>query len=211
MKLYGNEISSAASRVRIALAWKGLTVEWQSIGILGEGAENRQPDYLSVNPQGLIPALVTDEGDLITQSLAIIEYLEERFPEPSLLPANPVDRAWARALALSVASEIHALMPTRISNRLRASGFSAEDIGGWNRHWMIEGFDAIEARLASRPASDYAAGDAPSVADVFLYPQAVNVERAGLPLAGRWPRISAIVEKLGTIPAFSQNAPAPRK
>ena len=211
MKLYGNEISSAASRVRIALAWKGLAVEWQSIGILGEGAENRQPGYLSVNPQGLIPALVTDEGDLITQSLAIIEYLEERFPEPSLLPANPVDRAWARALALSIASEIHALMPTRISNRLRASGFSAEDIGGWNRHWMIEGFDAIEARLASRPVSDYAAGGVPSVADMFLYPQAVNVERAGLPLAGRWPRIAAIVDRLNAIPAFSQNAPAPRK
>jgi len=210
MKLYGNEISSAASRVRIALAWKGLTAEWQSIGILGDGAENRQPDYLSVNPQGLIPALVTDQGELVTQSLAIIEYLEELHPEPHLLPSSPVDRAFARSLAMSVASEIHALMPTRISNRLRASGFSAEDIGGWNRHWMIEGFDAIETRLASRPKSPYAAGDAPSVGDVFLYPQAVNVERAGLPL-GRWALISAIVEKLGAIPAFSQNAPAPRK
>ena len=211
MKLYGNEISSAVSRVRIALALKGLDVETQSIGFLGEGAENRQPGYLAVNPQGLVPALVTDEGDLITQSLAIVEYLEERFPEPSLLPSRLADRAWARALALSVASEIHALMPVRVANRLRASGFSAEDIGGWNRHWMTEGFDAIEARLASRPETAYAAGDTPSVADIFLYPQAVNVERAGLPLAGRWPRIAAIVGKLGAIPAFSQNAPAPRK
>jgi len=211
MKLYGNEVSSAAARVRIALAWKGLTTEWQSIGIFGEGAENRQPDYLSVNPQGLIPALITDEGELVTQSLAIVEYLEERFPKPALLPANPVDRAFARSLALSVASEIHALMPTRIANRLRASGFSSEDVMGWNRHWMTEGFDAIESRLALRPKSAYAAGDAPSLGDVFLYPQAVNVERAGLPLADRWPRIAAIVDKLSAIPAFSQNAPAARK
>jgi len=211
VKLYGNEISSAVSRVRIALALKGLDVESQSIGFLGEGAENRQPGYLAVNPQGLVPALVTDEGDLVTQSLAIIEYLEELFPDHPLLPSNPVDRAWARALALSVASEIHALMPVRVANRLRASGFSADDIGAWNRHWMTEGFDAIEARLASRPKTLYAAGDTPSLADIVLFPQAVNVERAGLPLADRWPRIAAIVDRLSAIPAFSQNAPAIRK
>lgn len=210
MKLYGNEISSATSRVRIALAWKGLSAEPQSIGLLGAGAENRQPAYLAVNPQGLVPALVSEEGALITQSLAIVEYLEEHHPEPRLLPKDPADRAFARSLALSVAAEIHALMPPRVAARLRASGFSAEQVAEWNRHWMAEGFDAIESRLASRPRTPYAAGDEPSVAEVFLFPQAVNIQRAGLPL-DRWPRIAAIFGRLGAIPAFSDNAPAPRK
>ena len=210
MKLYGNEISSATSRVRIALAWKGLSAEPQPIGFLGDGAENRQPGYLAVNPQGLVPALVSEEGALITQSLAIVEYLEELHPEPRLLPTNPVDRAFARSLALSVAAEIHALTPPRVAARLRASGFSAEQVAAWNRHWMAEGFDAIEARLASRPETAYAADNAVSVADVFLFPQAVNIQRAGLPL-DRWPRIAAIIGRLSTIPAFSDNAPAPRK
>ena len=210
MKLYGNEISSATSRVRIALAWKGLSAEPQPIGILGAGAENRQPGYLAVNPQGLVPALVSEEGVLITQSLAIVEYLEELHPEPRLLPQDPVERAFARSLALSVAAEIHALMPPRVAARLRASGFSAEQVAAWNRHWMAEGFDAIEARLASRPETAYAAGSEVSVADVFLFPQAVNIQRAGLPL-DRWPRIAAIIGRLSAIPAFSDNAPAPRK
>ena len=135
MKLYGNEISSAASRVRIALALKGLTAELQSIGILGEGPENRQPAYLAVNPQGLIPALVTEEGALLTQSLAIIEYLEERYPEPRLLPENLEDRAFARALALMVAAEIHARMAPRIAGRLRDAGFGGDELAGWNRFW----------------------------------------------------------------------------
>ncbi|HMA51486.1 MAG TPA: maleylacetoacetate isomerase [Magnetospirillaceae bacterium] len=210
MKLYGNEISSATSRVRIALALKGLKPELLSIGILGEGAENRQAAYLEVNPQGLVPALLTDEGALVTQSLAIIEYLDERYPEPRLLPEKAEDRAFARSLALMVAAEIHALMPPRVAAHLRAAGFDADKIGAWNRHWMTEGFDAVEALLASRPARAFAAGDEPSVADLFLFPQAINAERAGL-LLDRWPRLSAIVDRLSAIPEFSINAPAPRK
>lgn len=210
MKLYGNEVSSATSRIRIALAWKGLSAELQPVGILGEGAENRQSAFLAVNPQGLVPALMSDEGALITQSLAIVEYLEERHPEPRLLPKDPVGRAFARSLALSVAAEIHALMPPRVAARLRASGFSADQIAEWNRHWMAEGFDAIETRIALRPETAFAAGDEPSVADVFLFPQAVNIRRAGLP-TDRWPRIDAIFGRLAAIPAFFDNAPAPRK
>jgi len=154
VKLYGNEISSATSRVRIALALKGLKPDFLSIGILGERAENRQAAYLEVNPQGLVPA--------------------------------------------------------RVAAHLRASGFGTEEIGAWNRHWMTVGFGAIEALLASRPARAYAADDTPSVADLFLFPQAINAERAGLML-DRWPRLSAIVDRLSAIPEFSIYAPAPRK
>jgi maleylpyruvate isomerase len=210
MKLYGNEISSATSRVRIALALKGLTAEMQSIGFVGEGAVNRQAAYLDVNPQGLVPALRTDEGALVTQSLAIIEYLEERYPEPRLLPKKAEDRAFARTLALAVAAEIHALMPPRIAAYLRAAGFDADQIGDWNRHWMIAGFDAIEALLAARPQSAFAAGDKPSVADIFLFPQAINAKRAGLRFE-QWPRIAALFDRLGTVSQFSANAQTPHK
>ena len=210
MKLYGNDISSATARVRIALALKGLTVEEQSIGILGQGAENRGADFLRVNPQGLVPALVTDGGTLITQSLSIIEYLDESHAGPHLLPSDPLDRAFARSVALVIAAEIHALIPPRIANRLGASGFSADDIGAWIGHWVSEGMDAVEALIASRPARAFAAGDEPSVADLFLFPQAINTERAGLSL-DRWPNIERIVARLKTIPAFAGNAPAARK
>ena len=210
MKLYGNEISSATSRIRIALALKGLKAELQSIGFLGEGAENRQATYLAVNPQGLVPALLTGEGALITQSLAIVDYLEERYPEPRLLPEKLEDRTFARSLALAVAAEIHPLMAPRVAAYLRAAGFDAEQIGDWNRRWMIEGFDAIESLLASRPATPFAAGDMPSVADIFLFPQAINVKRAGLQLE-RWPRIAALFDRLGAVPEFSANAQTPRR
>lgn len=210
MKLYGNGISSATARVRIALALKGVPVETQSIGILGEGAENRGEDYLRVNPQGLVPALVTESGALITQSLAIVEYLDETHPEPRLLPVDEVDRAFTRSVALVIAAEIHALVPPRIANRLAASGFSAKEIAAWNGHWVEEGMSAVEVLLASRPARAFAAGDQVSLADLFLFPQAINTERAGLPLE-RWPNIARIVARLKTIPEFADNAPAARK
>jgi maleylpyruvate isomerase len=211
VKLYVNEISSATSRVRIALALKGLAVETVRIGILGVDAENRQADYLGVNPQGLVPALLTDEGALITQSLAIIEYLDERHPEPPLLPADLESRAFSRSIALAIASEIHALIPPRVAARLGTiPGFDGNDITEWNRHWMREGMTAIETRLAGRRTGPFVVGNAPSVADILLFAQAIGTERAGLAL-DQWPNIAEIVTHLRTIPAFADNAPAPRK
>jgi maleylpyruvate isomerase len=209
MKLFQDKISSAASRVRIALALKDLDVEREAIGILGPDALNRKPEYLQINPQGLVPALLTDEGVLLTQSLAIIEYLDERYPEPPLLPGKLEDRAFARTVALAIAADIHPLLPPRVTAHLGTIGVKAEDIAEWSRHWIRVGLTAVEELLARRQTGQYVAGDAPSMADICLFPQAINAERAGLPL-DQWPRIAAVVARLREIPAFADNGPVPR-
>jgi maleylpyruvate isomerase len=209
MKLYDAAISSAAARVRIALALKGLQVDRIPVEIVGEGAENRRPAYRDVNPQGLVPALLTDDGILLTQSLAIIEYLDETHAQAPLLPGDPATRAWIRAFVLAVLAETHALVTPRVINHLATlPGVDGTTAPAWRRHWMEEGIDALEALLARRHAaapSRYCAGDAPGLADVFLFPQALNAARTGLPLA-RWPHVEAIVVRLAGIPAFSDNA-----
>ena len=211
MKLYQNEISSATSRVRIALALKELTAEALPVTILGEEAESRQAGYRSVNPQGLVPALLTDDGVLITQSLAIIEYLDEVQPQPPLLPDTAEDRAQARSIALAIAAEIHALLPPRIGLHLKtAFQADADAIAAWSRHWVGEGMAAVETMIAGRRQGAFAVGDRPGLADIFLFPQAISARRMGFDLA-RWPNIAEIVAKLETIPAFQENAPAPRK
>jgi maleylpyruvate isomerase len=202
MKLYDNDISSAASRVRIALALKGVAVERVPVAILGADAAQRSAAYLAVNPQGLVPALLTDENELLIQSLAIVEYLDERYPAA---------RARARAIALAVAAEIHPLVTPRVADVLRSShGFDAAAVDGWKRHWIEEGMDALEALLARGGSARLSIGDTPTLADIFLFPQAINAERAGLALT-RWPRIAAIVDALRAIPAFAENAPAIRR
>jgi maleylpyruvate isomerase len=209
MKLYDAAISSAAARVRIALALKGIAVERIPVEILGAGAQNRQPAYLDVNPQGLVPALLTDDGVLLTQSLAIVEYLEEVVPRPPLLPPDPATRAWVRAFVLAVLAETHALATPRVVNHLATMpGFDETTGPGWRRHWTAEGLDALETLLARRHAampSRFCVGDTPGLADVFLFPQALNAGRVDLPLA-RWPHVEAIATRLADVPAFADNA-----
>ena len=211
MKLYANEISSATSRVRIALAMKGVQVDMVTVGILGDGAENRQADYLGINPQGLVPALQTDDGALLTQSLAIVEYLDERFPLPPLLPKDGAGRAFSRSIALAIASEIHALVPPRVAAHLaKIPGMGATGVVAWNRHWILEGLTAVEARLAARRTGPFVAGNTPTIADIFLFPQSINAERAGIELE-QWPNIAEIVDRLRDVKAFAENAPAARR
>ncbi|MBY3260902.1 maleylacetoacetate isomerase [Rhizobium laguerreae] len=211
MKLYQNEISSATSRVRIALALKGLTAEALPVTILGEDSESRQAGYRSVNPQGLVPALLTDSGVLLTQSLAIVEYLDELQPEPPLLPDTAEGRAQARSIALAITAEIHALLPPRIGLHLKtAFQADADAIAAWSRHWIGEGMGAVETMIAGRRQGAFVVGGRPSIADIFLFPQAISARRLGFDFT-QWPNIAEIVAKLEAIPAFRENAPTPRK
>jgi maleylpyruvate isomerase len=208
MKLYDCDISSAASRVRIALALKGLQVERYQVSISGNEPDNRKPDYLQINPQGLVPALLTDRGTLLTQSLAIIEYLEELQPEPALLPADLESRAFARSIAMAIAAEIHSSVTFRVARYLAAVlGAEGQAILAWKRHWIIEGMGALESRIAQHRSGPFCVGEQPTIADIFLFAQAVNAERAGLSI-DQWPHIAEIVARLRDIPAFADNGPA---
>lgn len=209
MKLYLNEVSSATARVRIALALKGLKVEEERITIFGDDATSRGAEFRALNPQGLVPALLTESGVLLTQSLAIVEYLDEIAPEPPLLPEAHEDRAFARSVALAIAAEIHALLPPRIGNRLRSlPGIGAEEVASWNRHWVTEGLNAVETLIARRRTGRFVAGDRPSIADIVLFPQTVGAARLGLDLT---PNIAEIAGHCRALPAFAENAPVSPK
>lgn len=158
-----------------------------------------------------MPALLTDGGELLTQSLAIIEYLDELHPEPPLLPPTPEARAFSRAVALAVAAEIHALLPPRVAAYLGTPlGLDEAGIAAWRRHWVGEGLAAVEALISGRGAGTFVVGDRPSLADIFLFPQAIGAERTGFDFA-QWPSIAGIISKLRAIPAFADNAPAARR
>jgi len=205
MILYDYFRSSAAFRVRIAMNLKGLKPERRFIHL--RKGEQRNPEYLAINPQGLIPTLFDGEA-CITQSLAIIEYLDEKYPEPPLLPESATDRAWVRAIALSIACDIHPLDNTRVlkylSHTLQADEKTRDQ---WYEHWIREGFNALEVQLAGRASGRLCLGDSPTVADVFLVPQVANATRMKIALDD-WPRIRSINEACLQIPAFVEAQPA---
>src|SRR5262249_26530937 len=188
VKLYTFFRSSAAFRLRIALNLKGLASETISIHLQKEGGLNRKPEFRAVNPQMRVPALKIDSGDVLIQSLAIIEYLDETHPEPPLLPRDPLARAKVRALAQVIACDIHPLnnvAPLRyLKNEL---GQDQGKIDGWYHHWIHEGFTAVEALLG--PGA-YAFGNAVTLADVCLVPQVYNARRFKVSL-DRYPKIVA--------------------
>ena len=177
--LYDYYRSSAAYRARIALNLKGVDYESRSIN-LAEGAQKAE-EYRSVNPQGLIPTLEID-GHLITQSLAIAVYLDQTHPEPPLMPRDPADGAHVRALAMTIACDIHPLNNLRVLKYLTGElGLSEEQKNRWYAHWVREGFDALEA-MASARSGDFLFGDAPTLADVCLVPQMYNARRFDVPV-----------------------------
>lgn len=174
MRLYDYWRSSAAYRVRIALNLKGLTYEQVAVD-LRAGAQ-RAPEFLEINPQGLVPVL-EDDGVRLTQSLPILNYLEERWPEPPLLAKGASGRAASRAIGVAIACEIHPLNNLRVLQYLeRELGLGEPQRMAWYRHWMAEGLGPIEAMLA-RSAGDFCVGDAPGFADVCLVPQVYNARR----------------------------------
>ncbi len=189
MILYDYFRSSAGFRVRIALNVKGLATERRFVHL--RRGEQRDPAYLELNPQGLVPMLVVGDRRL-TQSLAIIEYLEEKHPLPPLLPPGSEERAWVRAIALSIACDIHPLNNLRVLKHLsREYQVPEPRRDEWYRHWVREGFDALEAQLAARATGLYCAGDAPTLADVCLVPQVANAQRLKVDMAP-YPRIVSV-------------------
>lgn len=205
MKLYGYFRSSAAFRVRIALNLKGLAADTASIHLRRN--EQTTSDYLRVNPQGLVPAL-EDGGQTLIQSLAIIEYLDERYPRPPLLPRDPAERARVRGLAQIVACDIHPINNLRVLRYLaRNFGQDESGIGAWYNHWIAAGFAALEPLLAADPRTGaFCHGDEPGLADVVLVPQVVNGERYRLDMMP-YPTIRRIYEACMALAPFAAAHP----
>jgi maleylpyruvate isomerase len=202
MILHGYFRSSAAWRVRIALHLKGLTVE-NRYQHLRKG-EQLSPEYLAINPQGLLPSLILDDGAVLTQSLAICEYLDEQYPDPALLPSDPISRARVRAFAQVIACDIHPVQNLRVLKALQARGQTPDDTQSWARDVIGSGFDALET-LVDGHSQPYAFGGSPTLADICLVPQMANARRFGVAL--RWPRLAAIEAACLALPAFAGTHP----
>jgi maleylacetoacetate isomerase len=204
LKLYSYFRSSAAYRTRIALNLKGITHEMASIHLTKGGGQQHGADYRAINPQRRVPALTLDSGDVLIQSLAIIEYLDETFPEPPLLPADPVARAHVRALAQVIACDIHPLNNTSplfyLKNTLK---HDQDAINAWYAHWVTVGFEALEALLRPGP---YSFGDKVTLADICLVPQVANARRFKVPL-DQLPKILAVDAACNKLPAFDKARP----
>lgn len=205
MKLFGFFRSSAAFRVRIALNLKGLAYEDAFIHL--RRGDQRSADYLAVNPQGLVPALEVD-GHTLIQSQAIVEYLDETYPEPPLLPQDPAGRARVRALAAIVACDIHPINNLRVLRYLsRTLGHDQAAIEAWYNHWIATGFAAFEQLLAGDPRTGrFCDGDRPGLADIALVPQVVNSERYRLDLTP-YPTIARIYAQCLQVDAFAAAHP----
>lgn len=207
MRLYTYFRSSAAYRVRIALNLKGLAWEAMPVHLVRSGGEHHQPEYRSINPAGLVPAL-EEGGRVLTQSLAIIEYLEETHPAPSLLPGDAFDRARIRAIAQAIACDIHPINNLRVLQYLkRALGASDEQKDAWYRHWVTLGLETIETMLAEDARTGaFCHGDTPTLADCCLVPQVFNARRFDCDLS-RMPTVLRIVERCEALEAFRLASP----
>lgn len=205
MQLYDYFRSSASFRVRIALNLKGL--EYESISKVLTKGEQRAADYVALNPQALVPALAVD-GAVISQSLAIIEYLDDKYPQPRLLPADPLERAQVRSMTLAIACDIHPLNNLRVLNYLRDQlGQNDDGVKLWYRHWIGEGFRGLEQQVAGHSSGQrHCFGDALSLADVFLVPQMYNARRFNCDLTP-YPTLVAISTHLESLPAFASARP----
>jgi len=205
MKLYNYFRSGTSHRLRIALNLKGLAVEYVPVDLRSE--QHLGAEYKALNPQGLVPALV-DDARVLIQSPAIIEWLEERYPDPALLPADPEARARVRALAAIVGCDMHPLNNRRILETLRHD-FGADDaaVNRWCATWIGAGFDAIEALLAADPQRGaFCFGDTPTLADVYLVPQVESARRFKVDLA-RWPRVMSVDAACARLEPFRRAAP----
>lgn len=207
MKLHNFFRSGTSHRLRIALNLKGLSAEYVAVDLRTE--QHLQAAFKAINPQQLVPALELDDGAVLIQTPAIIEWLEERYPMPALLPAAPEERARVRALAAIVGCDIHPVNNRRILETLRHQlGADEAAVKAWCATWISAGFDAIEALLnADTRRGDYCFGATPTIADVYLIPQVESARRFGVDLS-RWPAIVAVDRACGQLDAFRLAAPA---
>lgn len=198
--------SSTSIRVRAALHLKG--IEYEYIGYSLRRGDHRSPDFLAKNPCGLVPCLELSDGSVLTQSLSIIEYLEEHRPEPPLLPRSPQDRARVRAIAQAIACEIHPINNLRVLKHLEIRHRADEtDVAEWFRHWVAQTFPALETMLRTDARTGrFCHGDTPGLADVCLFAQVVNNRRFAVDMTG-YPVINRIVDACSALPAFERSLP----
>ena len=202
--LYSAWRATAPYRVRIGLALKGVDYDYVAVDLLA--GEQLAPAYRAVNPQGLTPALDLGDGQILTQSLAILEWLEETRPTPAILPRSALDRATVRTMAGIIACDIHPLNNTRVGRKLTALGADQAAITGWIQGWISEGFDTLEPMVAQH-AGTFAFGDTPTLADCCLIPQVYSANRYQLDI-GAWPAIHGVAERCVMHPAFAAAHPS---
>jgi maleylacetoacetate isomerase len=204
MKLYTYFRSSAAYRVRIACNLKGIGYEPIAIHLTKDGGHQHSADFRAINPHGRVPALALDSGDVLTQSLAIIEYLNETHSQPPLLPDDPVKRARVRAFSLVIACDIHPLNNLIALQYLRRTlKHEQAEVDAWYHHWVLQGFETLEATAQPGP---YTFGEAVTLADVCLVPQMYNARRLKVPL-DKFPKLAAIDAACLSLPAFDRARP----
>ncbi|SEI23292.1 maleylacetoacetate isomerase [Tardiphaga sp. OK245] len=203
MELHGYFRSSASYRVRIALNLKGLTAQHLSYHL--RNGEQRSSAYLAMNPQGLVPTFRNATGDLLTQSIAIIEWLDETYPDPSLLPQDPLQRARVRSFAMVLACDTHPVQNLKVLARLRQLGLTETVVTEWAAWANQEGLTACEALIAGE-TGPFCFGASPTLADICLIPQLANAKRFGVDLA-RFPRLKAVASAAAELKAFSDAAP----
>lgn len=206
MKLYTYWRSSAAYRVRIALNLKGLAFDSVPVDLTRGAGEHRQPAYLKINPQGLVPALDVD-GAVLRQSVAILEYLEEQHPEPALLPVGSADKALVRGLVQVIACDIHPILNLRILKYLKNELKQEQDmIDAWYRHWIAAGLEPLEDLVAVHGDGRFCVGESVTLADVCLVPQLYNAHRFDCDVSP-YPHLNAVEAHLLTLPEFANAAP----
>jgi maleylacetoacetate isomerase len=207
MKLYTFFRSSASYRVRIALNLKGVSYEQVPIHLRRGGGEQLMAAYRAINPQALVPAL-EDNGKILTQSLAIIEYLDEKFPNPPLLPKDPADKAIVRSMALVIACEVHPIQNLRVLNYVKTTyDRSDAQVNQWAQHWIDLGLSALQEMIVAQPKhGNFCFGTSPTLADICLIPQLGNARRYGCDLS-KYPTILGIEKNCNALPAFANAAP----
>lgn len=202
MKLYSYWRSSTSYRVRIALHLKDIPFETIPVNLIA--GEQAQPEYLAINPVAGVPSLILESGETLTQSMAILDYLDAAYPMPSLVPADPIDAANVRAAAMVVACEIHPVNNLKIGAKLKEMGHSQDDFVAWMNEWMTRGLSAFQALLPRE--TPFCFGDAPGLADLCLVPQLYNAQRWGCDLSG-FTRLTEIETRCLALPAFDAARP----